>query len=114
MKKTFDIPKDYEKYNKYFKDKYPKAMYDIILCELLELKYKTAEKKIDMKLLMDKIIDLDVNMGVLLSVIYQAFDQSSSVKVEAVGNKEDKGENKRGIKDKGYMGLADDDVDYSI
>ena len=113
MKKTFEIPKDYEKYNQYFKDKYPKAMYDIILCELLELRYKAVENKIDIKLLMDTLIDLEVNMGVLLSLIYQAFDQSSNVKVEAVDKREDKGENIREIKEKGYRGLADTDIDFS-
>lgn len=114
MKKTFEIPKDYEKYNDYFKDKYPKPMYDMILCELLELRYKAVDNKIDIKLLMNTIIDLDANMGVLLSVIYQAFDQSSrGKKVEALDKKENEGENIREIKDKEYSGLADTDIDFS-
>lgn len=62
MRKTFNISKDYEEHNRYFKKKYSKAIYDSMICELLEIKRTAIENSIDIKLLIDTIDRYNIDM----------------------------------------------------
>jgi hypothetical protein len=78
MKKTFNIAEDFEEYHKYFKEKYQKVLYDLMLCELLEIQYIAKENDIDIKRLVNTIIKFNVDMEAVIALIYQIHDPSLS------------------------------------
>jgi hypothetical protein len=81
MKKTFNISEDFEEYHKYFKEKHPKVLYDLMLCELLESQYIATKNDIDIKRLINTIEKFNVDMEAVIALIYQIYDPSISSQV---------------------------------
>jgi len=118
MRKTFNIPKDYEDHNRYFKKKYSKAVYDSMICELLEIKRTAMENNIDMKLLIETIDRYNIDMIELLSIIYDNFKENSTDDVERNIHKKNKRTESNSKdaeinEDEDFGGLAIEGINFS-
>ena len=118
MRKTFNIPKDYEDHNRYFKKKYSKAVYDSMICELLEIKRTAMENNIDMKLLIETIDRYNIDMIELLSIIYDNFNENSTDDVERNIHKKNKRTESNSKdaeinEDEDFGGLAIEGINFS-
>lgn len=118
MRKTFNISKDYEEHNRYFKKKYSKAIYDSMICELLEIKRTAIENSIDIKLLIDTIDRYNIDMIELLSIIYHNFKDNSTDNVERNIHKKNKrikpnSKDTEINEDEDFGGLATEGINFS-
>jgi hypothetical protein len=115
MKKTFNVSEDYEEYHKYFKDKYQKSFYDLMLCELLEVQYKAKENDIDIKILVNTIEKFSVDMEAVIALIYQLYDGSLTSKIRNQNTplNENPFKKDKNKEDNDYSGLAAKNIDFS-